>query len=96
MENEKLFDLIEKMYADLKGSQEKMYTDLKTEIVSNRQAIVRLENNMMDRTGALFDGYKTNTEAINRLEDKIDTLSSKVENNELQIQVIQGGKKSIK
>jgi hypothetical protein len=26
----------------------------------------------------------------------IDTLSSNVENNELQIQVIQGGKKSIK
>ena len=29
LENEKLFELMEKMYADLKGSQEKMYTDLK-------------------------------------------------------------------
>lgn len=29
MENDKLFELMEKMYADLKGSQEKMYADLK-------------------------------------------------------------------
>lgn len=29
LENEKLFELMEKMYADLKGSQDKMHVDLK-------------------------------------------------------------------
>ncbi|MFA6941953.1 MAG: hypothetical protein WCQ54_13405 [Clostridiaceae bacterium] len=29
LENEKLFELMEKMYADLKGGQEKIYIDLK-------------------------------------------------------------------
>lgn len=82
MENEKIFELIEKMYIDLKGSQEKMYadlkegqgkicTELKSEISEVKKTVIRIENDHGKKLEALFDGYKQNSEKLNRIEDEV-------------------------
>jgi predicted nucleic acid-binding Zn-ribbon protein len=109
MENDKLFEFIEKMYAELKGNQEKMYSEMKAgfKSVNNRldnvegrlgnveKAVISLEYELKETKKTLYDGYVQNTEAINRLETKVDKLSEKVDRHDIKIQVIEGGKKAL-
>ncbi len=85
---EKIFKLIESMYGEMKQG----FTNLENKIEDNRKAIVGLENRLGGKIDALFDGYKQNTEAINRLETKFDALSEKVDKQEVEIRVIKGAK----
>jgi uncharacterized protein YaaN involved in tellurite resistance len=82
MENEKIFNLMEKMYADLKGGQEKLYTELKgsqdkmyTELkdsINNLEKIVlRIEQDHGQKLEALFDGYKQISENLDRVEQEV-------------------------
>ena len=70
MENEKLFQLMEKMYVELK--------DIKKEVKCNTEkknnvekTVIRIENDHGKRLEALFDGYKQNTEQLNRIEKEV-------------------------
>ncbi|WDU83070.1 hypothetical protein [Caloramator sp. Dgby_cultured_2] len=53
-----------------------------------------MENELKEMKKTLFDGYVQNTEAIKRLEAKVDELSEKVDRHDIKIQVIEGGKSS--
>ncbi|SKA94740.1 hypothetical protein SAMN05443428_11652 [Caloramator quimbayensis] len=78
MDNEKLFELMEKMYADLKGSQEKMYSDIAGRFealhIEMRQSFLKLENELNETKKTLYDGYAQNTESIKRIEMKLDEI----------------------
>lgn len=81
MENEKLFELMEKMYSDLKGSQEKLLADIqdiKKDVKANNEKIdsvektvLRMEQNHGKKLEALFDGYKQNAEKLNNIEKEV-------------------------
>lgn len=81
MENEKLFELMEKMYSNLKGSQEKLLAeiqDIKKDVKTNNEKIesvektvLRIEQNHGKKLEALFDGYKQNAEQLNNIEKEI-------------------------
>ena len=74
MDNEKLFDLMTKMYADLKAGQD----DLKKEVKSNTENINELNKTVLHieqdhgrKLDALFDGYKQNSEKLTRIEEEV-------------------------
>jgi predicted nucleic acid-binding Zn-ribbon protein len=99
---EKIFNLIESMYSEMNKRFEQMnkkfeQIDEKFEHVDKRfdevnTKIAGLENKLGEKIDALFDGYIQNTEAINRLETKLDALAERVDKQEVEIRVIKGAK----
>ena len=81
MENEKIFELMEKMYADLKGSQDNMYAEMlniKKDVKSNSEKIdniektvLRIEQDHGKKLEALFDGYIQNAQKIDKIEKEV-------------------------
>ena len=70
MENEKLFELMEKMYVELKDIKKEVKCN--TEKTNNvEKTVIRIENDHGKRLEALFDGYKQNTEQLNRIEKEV-------------------------
>lgn len=81
MENEKVFNLLETMYADLKGE----ITGLKGEITGLKEGqeeiklrlgkventVTKIENEHGKKIDALLDGYKQNTEQLTRIEQEV-------------------------
>lgn len=59
--------------------------DVKNDI---KRIDIKIENDICPKIDSLFDGYKQNTETLNRLENKVDKLSEKVEKHEVEIRVI--------
>lgn len=84
MENEKIFELIEKMYIelkeiknDVKNSKENVES-IENDVKNNKENIegiekivLRIEQNHGNKLEALFDGYKQNTEQLNRIENEV-------------------------
>ncbi|MBA1336505.1 MAG: hypothetical protein HPY66_2940 [Firmicutes bacterium] len=60
------------------------------EISKISTSIAGPENKLGEKIDTLFDGYKENTEAINRLEAKFDQLAEKVDKQEVEIRVTMG------
>lgn len=76
MENDKTFELMTKMYADLKEGQDELNkrldgVDKKLDTKADKSDIVRMENTITPKIEALFDGYKQNTEQLIRIEDEV-------------------------
>ena len=92
---DKIFDLIEKMYVDLKN-EIRTLSD-KVETIGNQTT--KLENKLDNNSKALFDGYNLVYEKLQEhdkrfdsLESKVDNINAKVEKQEVEIRVIKGGK----
>lgn len=76
-------DELKKILVQIMEGQERFGLDLgelKSELRKNTETIVNLEDKMMERTKALFDGYKANTEKLEELNEKIDDLRLDVNN----------------
>ena len=80
--DDKLFELVEKMYSDLKNEISSVKNDLTNEIslvkkdLSNEirtvgNQVLKLENDINPKIEALFDGYKQNTETLERIEKEV-------------------------
>ncbi|ERI92533.1 hypothetical protein HMPREF1982_02307 [Clostridiales bacterium oral taxon 876 str. F0540] len=67
---------LKKMLVKILENQE----EFKAEIRKHTEAITSLDEKIMQRTEALFDGYKINSEKIDELTDKIDDLRFDVNN----------------
>jgi archaellum component FlaC len=61
---------------------------LKEDVTSLKQDIIRIENKMDDKFGALFDGYTQHGVRLERVENKIDDLVSNYERQDVKIEVI--------
>lgn len=81
--DDKVFDLLEKMYIEIQEMKVNMAT---------RHDIVRLENKMDINHKALYDGYKQSIEGITEVKDKLDKLTDRVENQEIQLKVLKSVK----
>ncbi len=91
MEN-KTFELLEKMYSDIQSRFDIMGNEIKEVRKEMQNGFVRLENKMDENHKALYDGYKQNSEAITEIREDIKELKSRVENQEIELRVIRGGK----
>jgi DNA repair ATPase RecN len=76
MENEKLFELMEKMYIELqdikkevKSSSDKI-DGLDKKAYNLEKNVLRMEQDHGKKLEALFDGYKQNSEQLNGIEKK--------------------------
>ncbi|MBV4415107.1 hypothetical protein [Clostridium tyrobutyricum] len=75
MENDKMFDLMTKMYADLKQGQENMRKELSSKIDSIDKKVdktnITIENDIKPKIEVLFDGYKQNSDKLDRIEKQV-------------------------
>jgi len=78
MNEDKIFDLIEKMYSDLKGDigsikteMNDRFTKLENEVAQVKKTVISIENDHGHKLEALFDGYKQNTEQLTRIESEV-------------------------
>lgn len=97
MENDKTFELLTKMYAEMNkrfddvnekfGVVDKRFDDVdkkfdnvdrrfddvnkKLDAKADKSDIVRIENKLDKDSKALFDGYKQNSEQLNRIEQEV-------------------------
>lgn len=91
---DKIFELLEKMYADIKGE----LNDIKTELSkkADKTDIVRIENEHGKKLDVLFDGYKQLAEGQEEIKSQLAELSAKVEKQDIQITILKGNKKATK
>lgn len=98
---EKIYDLLEKMYIDLTGKMDKINIDISSRMdkmdgifdkieltMATKHDIVRLEDKMDKNFKALYDGYSLTYEKVSSLEDKIDIIDKKINNHDVEIKVI--------
>ena len=75
MENDKTFELMTKMYAEMTSKMDKMYTDLKDGQNELKNEIKKtnaiIEHDVKPKVEALFDGYKQNSEQLTRIEQEV-------------------------
>lgn len=81
--DEKMFNLLEKMYIEIKEMKANMAT---------KQDIVRLENKMDENHKTLYDGYKQSIEGITEIREKLNKLTDRVDNQEIKLQVLKSTK----
>lgn len=84
---DKTFELLEKMYIELTskidgltGEFVEFKQDTKEEFKVIKNQLTKIEVEHGNKLEAIFDGYKQNTENLNRLEDKIDNLQLDINN----------------
>lgn len=81
MDNEKIFELMTKMYSDLKKGQDDLKNELgevKTRLgnVENRvgnikKTVTKIEDEHGKKLEALFDGYKQNSEKLEEIKKEV-------------------------
>jgi hypothetical protein len=69
--DDKLFELVEKMYSDLKNEISSVKKDLTNEIRTVGNQVLKMENEIKPKIEVLFDGYKQNTETLERIEKEV-------------------------
>ena len=108
LENDKVFDLLTKMYSDLTDRIDKMdykidkmddkfskrFDKIENEVVKTN---IKIEQEIAPKLVALFDGHIQDQVVLNRLENKLDGLSAMVDIHDIKIAEIKGsGKRHIK
>ncbi len=73
--NEQLFEFMTKIYSDLDGKIGNMnkemqegFVEVKNEI---KKASIKIDHEVMPKINALFDGYKQNSDKLNRIEKEV-------------------------
>ena len=85
--NDKLFNLVEKMYIEFNGRFDKMHDEFNNRLDKMHDEFnggfdgleqrfgkmeIKLENDVSQKIEALFDGQKQMAEQLNRIEEKVD------------------------
>jgi uncharacterized coiled-coil DUF342 family protein len=89
---DRTFTLLEKMYSEFKEFKEEMIgfkedmTSFKDETKKCFKTIeTKIEVEVSQKLEALFDGYKTNSEKIDELSNKVDNLQFDVNNISIKV-----------
>lgn len=93
MAEDKMFDLITKIYSELQDTKKEIlegFTDIKSEVSVNRTAIIKLEskleNDTTDKIRALYDNRVGVNDKLDNMDEKIDILQKSV--NDLGIKTL--------
>lgn len=74
MENEKMFELMEKFYGEFSTFRKEMTEfkqETKKELKQIKKTVVNIENDHGNKLEALFDGYRQNSEKLDRIENEV-------------------------
>ena len=82
MDNERIYELITKMYSEFNNRFDKL-----------ESCQLTLENRFEDTRKVLFDFYTQNNDFIDRIERKVKVVYDSTEKHDVEIKVIKGGKK---
>lgn len=82
---DKVFDLLEKVYIDLQEN--------KKDVKSVNNHIIRLEDEFHNKIGILSDEISLMRDDISFIKGKVEVIEKKVDAHGMKIQVIEGGKK---
>jgi len=96
--DDKVFNLLEKMYGELTTKIDGLSNEMKegfTKVDSRLTKIEStIENDIKPDIKLALQGFIDTNEKLTSLEEKIDTLSDKVDHHDIKIQVIEGGKRA--
>lgn len=67
--DEKIFEFMTKMYSEIK--QQFDVVNKKLDEKSDKTDIIKLENDLVPKIEALFDGYKQNAEKLDHIEKQV-------------------------
>lgn len=87
--DDKVFELLEKMYADLSGKLDEV--NKKLDQKADKNDIVRLENELKPKVELALEGYQQVYEKLQEHDTRFDSLDSKVQKQDVEIRVIKGG-----
>lgn len=92
---DKTFVLLEKMYGEMQNLKNEMQegfkkNDKRFAELENKmdRKFVHLENKVDQNVKILHDGYKLSYEKLTSIEDNIEELSTKVDNQDVEIRVV--------
>lgn len=86
--DDNVFELLEKMYIEMQEMKANMSTKQDIVNMATKQDMVRIENKMDTNHKALYDGYKQSIEGITEVNEKLDRLTDRVENQEIKLQIL--------
>lgn len=91
--DEKMFDLLEKMYIEVQDIKSNMACKKDLDNVHDelKHNMVQMENKMDENNKALYDGYKLSYEKLESLKRKVNKVDKNVREQDLEIKVIKGG-----
>lgn len=99
---DKVFDLLEKVYIDLQETkkdvkdikQVQIETSVRLDKVDARLAKVeiKVEHDIPKKLDGLFEFRDEALKRFDRIEKKLDDISEKVDKHDIRIQVVEGGK----
>ena len=88
---DKAFELLTKMHSEF--SYFRREVNEKPDRKADKIDIARIEHEHGSKLEAALDGYKQAYEKLEVIESKDDNLNEKVERHDINIQVIEGGRK---
>ena len=93
---DKTFDLLTKMYGEFseyRKESNSRFDNIEGGLSRLGNQVTALEHDLKKDISALYDGYKQTYEKLQDVEEKIDTLSDKVDKHDIKIQVIEGARR---
>lgn len=88
-------EFLTKIYSELTEFRKDMNgfrSETNKDIQGLKNDVLRIEQDHGKKLDGLFDGYKRTYEKLEVIEDKVDTLSDKIDKHDIKIQVIEGGR----
>lgn len=87
---DKTFELLTKLYSEM--TEQLKEINRKLDQKADKSDIVRQENELNPKVALALEGYEAVCEKLTTLEEKIDNLAGKVENQDVQITVLKKAK----
>lgn len=85
MSNEnKLFDLMEKMYMELQETRSEM-KEMKTDVKDVKGRVINIENDQGKKIDALFDAREVTNDKLDDIDEKIDKVQFDVNNLTMKV-----------
>lgn len=89
--DDKVFDLVTKMYGELTEFRKETNKRLDNLENGQKKMEMKIEHNIETKIQALYEDREVVHEKLDEINSKVENLSSKIEMQELEIRVIKGG-----
>jgi hypothetical protein len=86
--DDKVFNLLEKMYGDFMDKFDKVNDELKSLKDGQTKISMAIENDIKPNIKLSLQGYHDTNEKLTSIESKIDKLEAKIERHDVEINVI--------
>jgi len=105
--SDKVFDLLEKVYIELQETKKELQETKKNfnvrfdNLESGQKDLgkriskieINIEHDISNKIALLYEAHADTNSRLDKIDNKLDEISKKVEKHDIKIQVIEGGKK---